>query len=113
MSGTCSPGSHPHSDRPNWQPADTIGDYLTNCREGLENFSERRAAKLFGVSRAELWRWRLMAEIPEDLFERLLKACKKPSTKALAAIGQALRSGKVLRRIVPALRRRAARSPPR
>jgi integrase len=40
-----SPGSHPHSDRPNWQPATTIDDYLRNCREGLEEYPDRRAAK--------------------------------------------------------------------
>ena len=31
---------------PNWQPAATINDYYRNCREGLEEYSERRAAEL-------------------------------------------------------------------
>ena len=31
-----SPGSHPHSDRPNWRPAETVEEYLNNVREGLE-----------------------------------------------------------------------------
>jgi hypothetical protein len=65
----CSPGGHPHSDQPNWRPADTIVDYLANCREGLEEYSDRKAAKLWGISRAELWRWKLIGELPEDLFE--------------------------------------------
>jgi hypothetical protein len=90
----CSPGSHPHSDRPNWRPAETIDGYLENCREGLEEYSERRAAKLFGISRVELWRWKLLAAIPEDLFDRLLELDPKPSTKSLALIAQALIGGK-------------------
>ena len=75
------PGSHPHSDRPNWRPSETVDDYLRNCREGLEEFSERRVAHLMGLPRMKLWQWRMMAGIPEDLFERLLQA--KPSTKSL------------------------------
>ncbi len=86
-----SPGSHPHSDRPNWRPAETVADYLRNCDDGLETYSERRMAKLLGVSRTALWRWRMMAEIPEELFERLLaEANHVPSTKELANIGRAL-----------------------
>ncbi len=86
-----SPGSHPHSDRPNWRPAETVADYLRNCDDGLETYSERRMAKLLGVSRTALWRWRMMAEIPEELFERLLaEADHVLSTKELANIGRAL-----------------------
>ena len=48
------PGSHPHADQPNWKPADNADDYLRNCEDGLEKFSERRFAKLFGASRIEL-----------------------------------------------------------
>ncbi len=88
---TGSPGSHPHSDRPNWQPAETVDEYVRNCQEGLETYSERRMAKLFGISRARLWRWKLMAEIPEELFKRLLAETNHlPSTKELANIGRAL-----------------------
>ena len=90
-------GATPHADRPNWQPATTFDEYLANCREGLEEWSERRAAKLYGVSRAELWRWKLMAAIPEDRFERLLQADRaagvEPSTTHLAAVGRALIEG--------------------
>ena len=86
-----SPGSHPHSDRPNWQPAETANDYLRNCDEGLEAYSDRRMAKLLGVSRASFWRWKLMAEIPEELFERLLaRSDHKFSTKELANVARAL-----------------------
>jgi hypothetical protein len=90
----CSPGSHPHSDRPNWRPAETINEYLANCDDGLEKYSDRRAAKLWGVSRAELWRWRLMADIPDELLDRLLELDPLPSTKSLALIAQAARGGK-------------------
>jgi hypothetical protein len=88
---SCSPGSHPHSDRPNWRAAETAEDYLHNCDEDLEVYSDRRMAKLFGISRAKLWRWRLMAEIPDELFDRLLaEGDHKTSTKELAAVGLAL-----------------------
>jgi hypothetical protein len=86
-----SPGCHPHADQANWRPAETAGDYLRNCDEGLEDYSDRRMAKLMGVSRTALWRWKMMAEIPEELFERLLaRADHTPSTKELANIGRAL-----------------------
>ncbi len=91
MQHPCSPGSHPHSDRPNWRPAETADGYMRNCREGLETYSERHLAKLLGISRARLWRWKLMAEIPEELFERLLTETNHvPSTKELANVAQAL-----------------------
>jgi hypothetical protein len=96
---TGSPGSHPHSDRPNWRPAETFDEYLSNCRDGLEKFSERRAAKLLGVPRAQLWRWKLMAEIPKDLLDLILATAKrekiKLSTKMLAYVGQSLRTWNV------------------
>jgi hypothetical protein len=88
----CSPGSHPHADRPNWQAAETIEDYVRNVREGLEKWSDRKAAKLFGVSRTKLWRWSMLAEIPEDLFERLVTV-PMASTKALAQVGPYFRGG--------------------
>jgi hypothetical protein len=68
-----SPGSHPHSGR-NWQPATTFDEYLQNCREGLEEYSDRRTAKLMGWSRMRLHRVLLTAELPDELFERLLAA---------------------------------------
>ena len=87
----CSPGSHSHSDRPNWLPAETADDYLRNCDDGLEAYSDRRMAKLLGVSRTALWRWKLMAKIPEELFKRLLaRADQVPSTKEFANIARAL-----------------------
>ena len=49
-----SPGSHPHSDRPNWRPAETADEYLRNCREGLEQYSDRKFARLTGMSRIGL-----------------------------------------------------------
>jgi hypothetical protein len=94
----CSPGSHPHSDQPNWRPAETAGDYLRNCSEGLEVYSERRAAKLLGMSRIGLWRATLMGEIPEELFEFILAEAGKAgimlSSKSLAQVGLALRTSK-------------------
>jgi hypothetical protein len=90
----CSPGSHPHADQPNWRLADNPWDYARNCQEGLETFSERHFAKLFGISRAELWRWRLMANLSDDLFEALLKAPGiKASSKSLAAAALLLERG--------------------
>jgi hypothetical protein len=79
----CPPGCHPHADQPNWRPADNPWDYLRNCEEGLELYSNRRLAKLFGVSRVEVWRWQQMAKLPDDLFEALLKSGRN-STKSLA-----------------------------
>ncbi len=49
-----SPGSHPYADRRNWQPAETIEDYFHNVEEGLEENSDRCAAKLIGESRPAL-----------------------------------------------------------
>jgi hypothetical protein len=74
----------------NWQPATTIGDYLRNCREGLEEYSDRRAAKLMGCPRIQLYRAKLMAELPDDLFEELL-AAGVTSSKALAQVALALK----------------------
>ena len=89
---TCSPGSHSHSDQPNWRPAETLDTYVANCREGLETYSDRHAARLLGASRAAVWRWKRMAELPDDLFEKLLTTSKRvPSTKALANVALALR----------------------
>jgi hypothetical protein len=82
----CSPGSHPHADQPNWQPPADIGSYLANCRDGSEQFSERRAALLLGWPRIAVWRARLMANIPEDLFDRLLEN-GSPGSRQLALIG--------------------------
>lgn len=90
----CPPGSHPHSDRPNWQPAETVDEYLANVREGLEPYSQRRLAKLLGVPRIELYRWTQMAAIPDELFERLMEDAANLSTKRLAQIGQALKGHK-------------------
>lgn len=87
-----SPGSHP--DRRNWHSATTAEDYPHNCRDGLETFSERRMARLLDVSRIKLWRCRLMAEIPNDLFELLMaEGCR--SSKELANVALALRGDAV------------------
>jgi 8-oxo-dGTP diphosphatase len=83
-------GSHPHSDWPNWQPAETIDDYARNIREGLEEYSDRRAAKLLGRSRIYVYRAKLVAELPDTLFERLLDA-DVVSSKTLANVALVLR----------------------
>src|SRR5262245_18149929 len=93
MSTNDPPGSHPHADRPNWRPAETLEDYLRNVREGLEQTSDRRLAKLMDVPRTKLWRMRLLAELPEDLFERLLAA--GVHSRQLASVAQAMRTGEV------------------
>lgn len=88
---TGSPGSHPHI--PNWRPAETPDDYLRNCREGSEKYSERRFAKLTGMSRVQLWRGKMMAQIPDALFDRLMRLDPKPQERQLAALGQWLAGG--------------------
>lgn len=75
----------------NWAPAKTIDGYLRNCREGIEEWSDRRAAKLLGRSRTWLFRCRLLAELPAPLFESLLVAGVR--TRGLATIALALRRG--------------------
>lgn len=92
------PGVHPHSDRPNWRPAETFDDYISNCREGSESYTDVRAAKLLGDSRVKLYRARLMAQLPDDLFDRLLIAARKKaggkfSSKIFANIAIALANG--------------------
>jgi hypothetical protein len=82
-------GSHPHSDRPNWQPAASFDDYMRNCEQGLEDYSDRRAAKLLGWPRIEVYRAQLLAQLPHELFDNLLKAGVK-STKALAGVALSL-----------------------
>jgi len=75
--GDGSPGSHPHNDRPNWQPGDNDADELLRqkimdaLRDGK---GERQIAKLLGVSRMMFWRGRAMAAIPKGLYERLSAA---------------------------------------
>jgi hypothetical protein len=86
------PGEHPHADRRNWQPASTAAEYLSNCREGLETYSEKRFAALLGLPRIELYRAKLMAELPKPLFERLL-AAGILSSRALANVALAFRRG--------------------
>jgi hypothetical protein len=82
-----SPGGHGRL-----APAETIDDYVRNCRDGLEDFSQRRAAKVLGWSRIEVYRAILMAALPEDLFEALLSGdCT--STRELANIALALTRG--------------------
>ena len=85
-----SPGSHPHVDRPNWHPANNLSDYLRNCEAGLEVFSDSHLANLMRVSRAHVWRMRLIADLPDDLFDLLLKLHPVPTTSELASISRAL-----------------------
>jgi hypothetical protein len=46
---------------------------------------------LLGISRAELWRWKLMAELPEALFDALFQVGRKPTSKALASVASAIK----------------------
>jgi hypothetical protein len=90
---TGSPGSHPHADQPNWRPATTIEEYLQNCREGLEVYSERQVSKILGMPRAKLWRAKMLAAIPGELFERLLAQPNPPKVREMANIGRLLSEG--------------------
>ena len=85
----------PRGAIPNWRPATTFEDYLRNCREGLEEYSDRRAAQLLRWSRMRLHRARLMAELPDALFEQLL-AHGVLSSKALANIAIAHKTGNII-----------------
>jgi hypothetical protein len=85
-------GSAPRGAIPNWLPAQTIEDYVANCREGLERYSDSRAAELLGWSRIQVWRAKLMAELPEELLDRLIENGIL-SSKALANVALALRGG--------------------
>jgi hypothetical protein len=91
---------HPHSDRPNWKQAETADEYLTNCRERLEDYSDKRFCELMGWTRIRSWRVRMLSEIPEPLFDCILKQARakniRLSDKALAQVGYALSSGKNL-----------------
>jgi hypothetical protein len=91
LNQTWPPGSHPHSDRPNWRPAPTVEEYIANCREGLEAYSERRVAKLLNCPRVHIWRAKMLASIPEELFELLLEA--GIAGRELAKIGQLISEG--------------------
>jgi hypothetical protein len=86
---TMLPREHPHSDRPNWRPAETVEEYLFNVREGLERSSVERLTKLLGMGRMMSWRARQMTHIPEGLVDRLIKGGLR--TKQLAQIGLAFR----------------------
>ena len=88
-------GEHPHSDRPNWRPAETVEEYFRNVEEGLEKASVERLTKLLGVGRMRSWRARQMAHIPAGLFDRLLRGLRGGvhGTKQLAQIGLAYRRG--------------------
>src|SRR6266436_4994905 len=82
-----SPGSHGR----NWSPAETIDDYVRDCKEGLETYSDRHAATILGWSRMQVYRAKLMSEIPADLFEALLAQDEPPAPRQLGSIALALR----------------------
>ena len=80
----CSPGEHPHSDRPNF----TLEDYLAMCEAGEAEYSLSEVARLMGVSRMNLHRWMIMASVTDEEFEAVLadfeSAGKRLSTTAIA-----------------------------
>jgi hypothetical protein len=81
---TCSPGEHPHADRPNY----TADDYVRMCRDGEAEWSLSEYARLVGASRMYLHRCMIFASIPEAEFEQVLDDMyaggKRPSTTAIA-----------------------------
>ena len=88
------PGEHPHSDRPNWRPAETLDEYLSNCQEGLEQYTYDRDYKLIGMNRMEGWRCRKWNQLPPDLIDYLLSQRKvKLSSRGLAQIAQFFERG--------------------
>jgi hypothetical protein len=85
-------------DQPNWRPGETSDEYLANCREGLEDYSDRRFAKLMGWPCAHLHRVKLTAAIPDDLFDKLLGAgCL--SVTALSDVGAFLSGAGIVKEI--------------
>jgi hypothetical protein len=72
-----SEGGYPGSQGRNWSPAETIDDYMRNCREGLEIWSDRQAAKLLGMNRMQYRKALLLAELPDELFEALLEGARQ------------------------------------
>jgi hypothetical protein len=93
---TGSPGSHPHSDRPNWRPGDDDADELLRqkiadaLRDGK---SERHLAKLLELPRTTLWRGKKLAAIPDGLYERLAYA--HVGRKAMIYIGRYCETGEL------------------
>ena len=84
-----SPGSHSHSDRPNWQPGDDDAEELRlqKIADALrDGKGERQIAKLLGVSRAWIWRAKKYSRIPGGLYERLQAA--RVGRKALLYIAR-------------------------
>jgi hypothetical protein len=69
-----SDGGSPGSHRRNWSPALNAGDCVRNSREGLEEYSDRRMAKLMGWSRAHILACQIDGRAPDDLFEALVAA---------------------------------------
>jgi hypothetical protein len=90
MTNDGSPASYPHAEPAQLVAGTTFEDYWRNVREGLEPLSERCIAALMGMPRIEIYRWWLMAELPDDLFEALV-AARITSAKALAQIALALK----------------------
>jgi hypothetical protein len=89
-----SPGSHPHSNRPNWQPGDDdaddlLGQKIADARR--DGKSERHIAKLLGIPRMVVWRGKIFREIPPELFERLITARPTIGSKAILYIGRLCR----------------------
>ena len=62
----------------------------TDLRDGLGDHSERRFTKLMGLTRVRAYRAKLMPDLPDDLFEKLLAACVL-SSKAMAHVALALK----------------------
>jgi hypothetical protein len=96
---TGSPGSHPHSDRPNWRPGDDDADELLTqkIRDALRSgvASEREIARLTGLSRKQIWQFKLWAAIPAGLWDRLVAA--QVGKRGAAVIGRIYRGRPVKR----------------
>jgi hypothetical protein len=92
-----SPGSHPHSARPNWRPGDDDAEELLLQKivdASRDGKGERQIAKLLGVSRMMFWRGKKLGAIPEGLYERLAEA--GIGIKAKIWIGRFCETGELL-----------------
>jgi hypothetical protein len=75
-----------------------LEEYLSNCTEGLEKYTYKRAFELLEFNRTHGWRIRLLGELPEGLFDFIFAECRRlgkkpPQLRGLANIALALRDG--------------------
>jgi hypothetical protein len=88
-----------HPDRRNWRPGDDdAADELQfqKLQDAIrDGASERAISKLLGLNRARMWRAKMIANIPDELFDRLSAA--RVGRREIVGVGRALKDGELLR----------------